>query len=551
MNRLFKRFLGMTLALTLALSLFCVNAMAAAPAYPHLSVGAATVTTLKAGDTVRIPVSLAGLGKDAKGNDQYLSGISCNVAAMNDGYLTVETVEFASSINGWSGGYNKDHQSVNKVNLAFAEHPEDSLYSNGLLFTVVCKVAKDIPAGTNTGIQLSNISMSQTSKLFLNSTDGTEAGLDRNAVAYPVDADGKPTGGVTVPKKTTYTMMVAADKTEAVLGEIVTVTVKVNGGVFNGAAYDLTYDPALFELVTKPAGATDKSGTCKDLYTNKAGAADGTAIATYTFKTLAQDTETTGYFTLTADKAFVENYASSTAGNSVPCQVSAPAAVKITLKDDLTVSADNVKVFFDNKPHSVTATANKTGAVIRYADADGKYTLSASPAYTAVGEYTVKFCATLKGYETAYGEAKITINQPQYFTESTEYVPGYSLVLVYTNYNTTRYTYDGNVMLNVKDAGYSLEGYAYDYVYAWVVKGDADPSKIGYTSAEVAKVAYSCDVNASGQVDLRDIVFTMGVYNADPTSMTSEMDKILRADVNHSKNVNSDDYSLVLAEYKK
>ena len=33
--------------------------------------------------------------------------------------------------------------------------------------------------------------------------------------------------------------------------------------------------------------------------------------------------------------------------------------------------------------------------------------------------------------------------------------------------------------------------------------------------------------------------------------MTSEMDKILRADVNHSKNVNSDDYSLVLAEYKK
>ena len=32
--------------------------------------------------------------------------------------------------------------------------------------------------------------------------------------------------------------------------------------------------------------------------------------------------------------------------------------------------------------------------------------------------------------------------------------------------------------------------------------------------------------------------------------MTSEMVKILRADVNHSKNVNSDDYSLILAEFK-
>lgn len=550
MNRLFKRFLGMTLALTLALSLFCVNAMAA-PAYAHLSVGAATVTTLKAGDTVRIPVSLAGLGKDAAGEAQYLSGFSCKVAAANDGYLEVTDVEYPQEIASWAGGYNTTQKAINKMHPDYQNHPEDTMRSNGLLFTVVCKVLKDVPAGTNTGISISSVMLLQSSTLFLNSSDGTKEKLDRNAVAYPVDGDGNPTGGVTVPKKTTYTMTVAADKTKAVLGEIVTVTVKVNGGVFNGAAYDLTYDPALFELVTKPAGATDKSGTCKDLYTNKAGAADGTAIATYTFKTLAQDTETTGYFTLTADKAFVENYASSTAGNSVPCQISAPAAVKITLKDDLTVSADNVKVFFDNKPHSVTATANKTGAVIRYADADGKYTLSDSPEYTAVGEYTVKFCATLKGYEPAYGEAKITINQPQYFTEITEYVPGYSLVLVYTNYNTTRYTYDSNAMLNVTAAGYSLNGYAYDYVYAWVVKGAADISKIGYTSAEAAKVAYTCDVNASGQVDLRDIVFTMGVYNADPTSMTSEMDKILRADVNHSKNVNSDDYSLVLAEYKK
>mgnify|MGYP004590574105 CR=1 FL=1 len=77
---------------------------------------------LKAGDTVKIPVSLAGLKED-----QYLSGISCNVAAM-DSYLTVTGVEFASSIDSWSGGYNDQHKSVNKVNLTFAERPEDCLH---------------------------------------------------------------------------------------------------------------------------------------------------------------------------------------------------------------------------------------------------------------------------------------------------------------------------------------------------------------------------------------------------------------------------------------
>ena len=123
-NRSAKTVLRTLLVLALVLSLFCMSALAAdAPSYAHLEVGTASATSLKTGDTVKIPVSLAGLKED-----QYLSGISCNVAAM-DSYLTVTGVEFAPSISGWSGGYNAKNGSVNMVNLAFAEHPENSLHS--------------------------------------------------------------------------------------------------------------------------------------------------------------------------------------------------------------------------------------------------------------------------------------------------------------------------------------------------------------------------------------------------------------------------------------
>lgn len=543
-NRSAKTVLRTLLVLALALSLFCMSALAAnAPDYAHLEVGTANVTSLKAGDTVKIPVSLAGLKEN-----QYLSGISCNVAAM-DSYLTVTGVEFASSISGWSGGYNGQDKSVNKVNLAFAVHPEDSLHSNGLLFYVVCNVDQDLPAGTTTGITLSNVSMSQTSTLFLNSTDGTEANLDKNAVVYPNGGNG---GGVSIPEAVSFTMNITADKPEVEMGETVTITITGHGGAFNGAQYQMTYDPALFELLTKPTEAVLDSETNTFRYINAlSGLTDGAVISTYTFKALAQETEVTGNFTLVSDKCFIETYGSSISGNAVPCAISDPAQVKIKLKDDLTVSADNVTVDYDGRPHGVNATANKLGATIKYADANGEYTLDESPAYTAVGEYTVKFRATLKGYQPATGEAKVTINQPEYFTETTEYVSGYSLVLVYTNYDTTRYTYDGNTMLDVTSAGYAHSGIEYQHVYGWVVKGTPELNKIGYTQENAPRVAYSKDVNASGTTDLRDAVATVGVYNADATYMKdSNMAMILRADIDHNKKVDSLDYGEILANLR-
>ena len=543
MKKLFRRFLGAAMTAALVLSL-CVTAMAAqtTPPYAHLSVGEVQVPKLEAGDTVKIPVSLAGLE-----SGDYLSGFSCMIERA-DIYLEITGVEFSSATNGWSGGYNAQNGSVNKVNIAFATNPEDSMHSDGLLFTVVCKVLQDVPAGTNTGIVIGNVSMSKnsTDHGFLNSTDKTQAGLDKNAVVYPVDANGNPTGGVTVPEETTYTMTVAADKSEVTLDETVTVTVAVNGGAFNTAEYDLTYNPAYFQRTSTISGYTkeDTAGTITDIYIGSQSAA-GTVIHTYTFKALAQDAEVTGQFALSNAK--VEGTGAAT-GDADLCPVSAPAEVTIKLSDDLTVSAPNVTVDYDGGEHGVTATANKAGAAIKYMDANGGYTLDESPKYSAVGHYPVKFQAALKGYVTAYGEAAVTINEPAYEVETTEYVAGYKLVLVYTD-SATRFTYDGNTMLDVTAAGYSLNGTAYDHVYAWIVKYDEyDKSEIGYTAAAAQKVGYTVDVNASGKVDLRDVNTVVRVYNAEPAVMddASIMAILLRADVDHSKVVDSDDYGIIL-----
>ena len=130
-NRSAKTALRTLLVLALVLSLFCMSALAAdAPDYAHLEVGTANATSLKAGDTVKIPVSLAGLKED-----QYLSGMSCNVAAM-DSYLTVTGVEFAPSISGWTGGYNAQNGSVNMVNLALP-----SIQKTACTATVCCSMS--------------------------------------------------------------------------------------------------------------------------------------------------------------------------------------------------------------------------------------------------------------------------------------------------------------------------------------------------------------------------------------------------------------------------
>ncbi|MEI3221095.1 MAG: hypothetical protein V8S01_03420 [Dorea sp.] len=77
----------------------------------------------------------------------------------------------------------------------------------------------------------------------------------------------------------------------------------------------------------------------------------------------------------------------------------------------MTVSAADVTKTYDGTSYGVTAVANINGAIIKYKDADGNYTLDASPMKKNVGEKEVEFEASLYGYKTVTGKAKITITK--------------------------------------------------------------------------------------------------------------------------------------------
>ena len=94
----------------------------------------------------------------------------------------------------------------------------------------------------------------------------------------------------------------------------------------------------------------------------------------------------------------------------------------------ISYTAQDETVTYDGKPHSVQVqvTTPASGAQVRYADEDGRYTLSQAPAYTdvkragndpegAVEGYEIKFQITASGYDTAYGTVHLTI-QPKSIT---------------------------------------------------------------------------------------------------------------------------------------
>ena len=131
--------------------------------------------------------------------------------------------------------------------------------------------------------------------------------------------------------------------------------------------------------------------------------------------------------------------------------------------------------------------------------------------------------------------------------ETTEFVAGYSLVLVYTDYGTELYAYDGVPMYDVTSAGYLYnDSSAYAHVYALVVQGSADLSKAAVTAALLGgTVTYSPDVDESGTVDQADAGAVQAVYN---TSAMEDMLIILRADRNGDKTVDIFDYAEIIIE---
>ena len=231
-----------------------------------------------------------------------------------------------------------------------------------------------------------------------------------------------------------------------------------------------------------------------------------------------------------------------------------------TGSNTIAITKKAVTITIDAKSKSIGDTDPEFTATVNdlvKEDDLGTITYTRNPGETA-GKYEISASYTENtNYDVTVVKEHLTITIPTFEVETVaDYVTGYSLVLVYTDGNAT-FTYDDAAMYDVTSAGYKYgteeSESSYDHVYALVVEGEADQTKIAAGITPVADTL-NCDdldVNKSGSVDLRDAVAVVAVYNANETYMTKYMSIVLEADVNHDKQVNATDFGEIKAEYLK
>ena len=411
MKTRFKRITALLLVLAMTLSLMSVTAFAAdTPAYAHLEIGTAVGAP---GDTVKVPVYLKGIkeGQKCRGFDTTV------VLGEN---LTAAGVEWTDLVKGFGYQiYNKDSGYLTATDIMNSGF---RITEDGKVCDLLVKIADD---ATSVGaVSLTKVSVSgDTAVDFLNSTDGTMATRDLNAVVTPVDAEGNSVPVISIKTAASFTMKVEADKTSVTAGEDVTITVKVEGGSFVGAAAKLGYDSSKFEIKTADASTGWSAATSGNgyVYYNVAEGQKAT-LGTFVFTAKAQTEEVTGSFTLsdTYCEEEWENGASTTV--ATPCTNIGKVDVTIALKDNLDVTAENKTVTYNGNAHAfneVTTTA--ADATIAYGETEGTYDLTAVPSYTNVGTYTLYYQVTAPGYAAKTGSYTLTIEPATIQYTATKY----------------------------------------------------------------------------------------------------------------------------------
>ena len=397
----FKRITALLLVLAMTLSLMSVTAFAAttAPEYAHLEIGTAVGAP---GDTVKVPVYLKGIkeGQKCRGFDTTV------VLGEN---LTAAGVEWTDLVKGFGYQiYNKDSGYLTATDIMNSGF---RITEDGKVCDLLVKIADD---ATSVGaVSLTKVSVSgDTAVDFLNSTDGTMATRDLNAVVTPVDAEGKPVPVISIKTAASFTMKVEADKSSVTAGEDVTVTVKVEGGSFVGAAAKLAYDSSKFEIKTADASTGWSTATSGNgyVYYNVAEGQKAT-LGTFVFTAKAQTEEVTGSFTLSDTYCEEEWENGAEKKPSTPCANNGKVDVTIALKDDLGVTAENKTVTYDGNEQAFNnVTCSVEGATIAYGETEGTYDLTTVPSKTDAGTYTLYYKVTALGYAPKTGSYTLTIN---------------------------------------------------------------------------------------------------------------------------------------------
>lgn len=394
------RLLSLVLAVVMALSLLSVAAFAAVvPDYAHLEIGTASG---QPGETVKIPIYMKGIKEG-----QRCRGFDTTVVVGEN--LTLEGAEWTDLVRDF--GYkicNKDSGYLTATDIMNSGF---RITQNGKLCDLLVKIADN--ATTVGAVSLTNVSISgEQATDFLNSTDGTMATRDLNAVVTPTDENGNPVPVISIKQAASFTMNVTADKTSVTAGEDVTVTVKVEGGDFVGAAAKLAYDSSKFTIKTTNIGTGWSETSNGYAYYNVAqngGTLDPT-LGTFVFTALAQAEEVTGSFTL-SDTYCEETWDSGASTDvATPCANNGKVDVTITLKTDLDVTAKNKTVTYNGTEQAFNnVTCSVEGATIAYGETADTYDLTTVPSKTDAGTYTLYYKVTALGYAPKTGSYTLAI----------------------------------------------------------------------------------------------------------------------------------------------
>lgn len=414
MKQLLKRVTALVLTLAMVLSLGCVTAFAADLDYAHFEIGKFEATSLKAGDTVRIPLNLVGMK-----SGQYCGGFMANIT-LGDGLEWFETnaqcAEWTTLVSSFNSKFiNQSTGLLTAVDYAAAGNGSTSCNTNGKVCDILCRVTDDYD-GNNATIALSGVSISGTSaSVFLNSSDGTRENRDEGAIIFDGQkvAAGTRIPAVVVPE---YSIVAEANKTEVVAGEEVTVTVTVKGGEYVGAAVKLTYDSDKFELKTAPSTGWDAAGASAAYdygyyNVNQSGGtfAEDTVIGTFVFTAKALAAEET---TVVALNAGYVAHSFEDGWSADPANVVPDTDASVTIKQDtLTVTEPTMDaITYDGQQHAFDAVTATEGATITYSeDENGTYS-SDIPTKKNAGTYTLYYKVEKLGFTTVTGSYSMTIS---------------------------------------------------------------------------------------------------------------------------------------------
>ena len=218
-------------------------------------------------------------------------------------------------------------------------------------------------------------------------------------------------------------------------------------------------------------------------------------------------------------------------GTSVPRDM--PYYLRLNERENCTY-----KVTAYYQPLSSTSTAANMPAKVRSLG-NGKYVVDPIP-YTKLSQYAYSWRLVVNVEKVSQNAEEVSVSRYLELNDKTMML----ITVKGTPEGGKAFTYDGNTM-------YKVNAYGTDQ-YAWLVivdKGqtltqEEAAAKVAISAADnvvtIAKNSY--DVNMSGVVDVNDAQLVYDMYNGTYSDFTQvSMEKFLRADVNGSKGVTSDD----------